>query len=361
MLNLYITVVLLGLSIILPRNRIIVLTFFLFMWSLWGWNTWNGDYELYEFNYNNSKDFEKEIGFSLLSYVCNSLGLSFQEFMILSSGLILSVMYKLSIKYCAYPGVFAFVYFFVFLQGFVYLRNYYMLVIILFGLLRSVESSRPKLILGISIIISLAFHSSAFLYFIFMLGISNERLRAKKILLVSIVLFFATYILFNFVTMFVNTTSFASRLEYYGGDIHFGTSILFHFLFVLFFLFIDSKLQHNASLTKKDTKILTLVYNFNLLSLLFLPIYILVPYLPNRFICFLVLVNLFYLMSIIRYCFKKGPLLKYSFIYFLSLCSVSLAMLYVSTIPYTIIPLYMCNMIWGDDYTLHNLNVIDRF
>lgn len=361
MLNIYITVILLGLNLVFPKSKITPLLLFLFMWSLWGWNTWNGDYDLYEMNFDNSKDLSKEIGYSYLTYFFKSIGLSFHAFMIFSSLLFLSIICWLSIRHCSYPGLFSFIYFFVFLQGFVYLRNYYLWVIILFGLLKTLDSHHPKIVYGISVVLSLAFHSSAFLYLVFMPGISQKKVKAKRIILLAMILFFATFVLFNFISTFINNTSYGTSLEYYGSGIHFGASILFHFLFVLFFLYIDSKFGNKIAIGGKERSIMTLVHNFNVLSLLLLPVYLLVPYLPNRFIGFLVLVNLFYSMCIIKYSLKQKQLIMYSFAFLLSLCSISLAMLYVSTWPYTIIPLYMCNMIWGDDYTLHNLNVINNF
>ena len=47
-IDILVTIVLSVVSLIFPKSKLVAGLFFLFMWTLWGWNTWNGDYEAYE-------------------------------------------------------------------------------------------------------------------------------------------------------------------------------------------------------------------------------------------------------------------------------------------------------------------------
>ena len=359
MLNIYITIALLGLNLLFPKSKQFSFLLFLFMWTLWGWNTWNGDYDGYQLFFEDPEIKAGEIGFSLYNYAIKSLGFSFQGFMAITAGLLLFFVWRLLLRYTSYPGLLSVVYFIVFLQGFVYIRNYFLWVIIAWGLISAIENKRGRLKYVFLTLISSTFHSSGILYLGLLLGITKKRINARKMILYSMILFVSVFLLFNVFTFIINRTSFASSLSYYGDGIYFGTSIIFHFALVLLFIYIDFKFK-NISLTEKERDVMTLIYNFNILSLFLLSFYLIIPYMANRFVCFFVFINLFYLSSIIKYSFNKKRLRKFSTMYFGVLLLTAVAMVYVSTLPYTVIPLYMCNMIWGDDYSLHNLNIIDR-
>lgn len=44
-IDIIITVILFVVALLRPQSKGVAVLIFALMWSLWGWNTWNGDYE----------------------------------------------------------------------------------------------------------------------------------------------------------------------------------------------------------------------------------------------------------------------------------------------------------------------------
>lgn len=120
-IDIFITILLFVFSLIYPKSKKIAAIFFIFMWLLWGFNTFNGDYVAYEDTFL-SPDFSKspEFGYLLLNVVVGRFTSSYQVFLALMSLCILFVMYRISSKYSPYPALFALIYFLIFLMEFVF-------------------------------------------------------------------------------------------------------------------------------------------------------------------------------------------------------------------------------------------------
>lgn len=99
-MNIIVTCVLFILALVKKKSHILCLLLFLLMWSLWGWNTWNGDYIAYENRYYDSVNTSntQEFGFLLINCLFVWLGIPFQTYMIIFSYVVLFILYKLIIK-----------------------------------------------------------------------------------------------------------------------------------------------------------------------------------------------------------------------------------------------------------------------
>ena len=69
-IDVIITIVLMALSLIYPKSKYIAILFFLFMWTLWGWNTWNGDYIAYEEVFSFPDNSNNEFGYLVYYRLC---------------------------------------------------------------------------------------------------------------------------------------------------------------------------------------------------------------------------------------------------------------------------------------------------
>lgn len=126
--DILITILLIVFSLIFRKSKHLAGLNFLFMWTLWGWNSWNGDYDSYKYRFDNLTSIwelgDYEFVYELLNLLFNRIGFDFQSFMIFFSFVTLFFIAFFCIKYAKFPALFSAMYFIIFIMEFVFIRNY---------------------------------------------------------------------------------------------------------------------------------------------------------------------------------------------------------------------------------------------
>lgn len=263
------------LVLIFYKNKSISFLFCVFMWLLFGWNYMNGDYESYETLYNNFileyNNNNYEIGFKFLIFLSKRGGLSFQEFFIVVSAIIMFLFYRFFIKFSEVPGIFLFSYFwFFFPVDYVFLRNTLAFAILLQGFYCFFFDTKYKVIKYLFFVtIALTIHSSSAFYYLFLFAFSKKKLSFPLILSFVLCSLFVVVILSSFVPSLVAYLTGGDRLGLYSSS--FGVFVINSFLQVInvgiIYLFVTSRDRD-----KRDTTDL-LIYNMNIILLL-----LIIPY-----------------------------------------------------------------------------------
>lgn len=347
MLNILITILLVVFSLIFKKSKFIAIVFFLFMWTLWGWNTWNGDYDAYEniFLLSNLETSSVEFGYSLYNKFLNSIGISFQHFMILSSLIVLSIVAIFTLKFTKYPALYSSIYFVIFIMEYVFIRNYISHALLLTGFMLVVKEVRfAKFFFFCFIILAASIHYSSLFFVIFILAIYPSRIIKPKIALPILLLsFFASLFMFNYVLSGLGA-NYVDKFSYYAHGSGFTTISLAHLLIVMLVIYFFYLVQKDLDLSFQVKKTIITVVNINIVSLLYLLVYYHVPYF-GRFIRFLFMFDLGMLLFAFHYVssFKTR---KKMLLIFLSVFIALLILFSGSTLDLTLVPLYKENLIW---------------
>ncbi|MBD5346010.1 MAG: hypothetical protein HDR92_02630 [Bacteroides sp.] len=208
-----------------PFRKSILLTqlFLFYIWLLWGWNYWNGDYEAYETLYNNilfTSTIEYEIGYKMLMLLAKVNNLTFQEFFQIVSLCVIFLWDRFILKVTRNPALFVAIFFWLFFPlDYVLLRNTIAFSIILQGLLILINNKPYKAVkFSALVFIATTIHSSSYFYFLFLLLPFLAKLSNDKILLLSflviIIGFLSRSIFFSF-----TSGNFEGRESSYNGSI----------------------------------------------------------------------------------------------------------------------------------------------
>lgn len=352
-MDIIVTIVLVLLSFLFKRSKIVALLFFLFMWSLWGWNTWNGDYDAYKAIYQDSitrfNTQGNEIGYVLLNGAFLAMGFEFQGFMIIFSLIVLSIVLFFTLRYSKYPALFSALYFIIFIMEYVFMRNYLVHSIMLLAFFLSFKKvNYHKLFFSLITILSVTIHSTAILFFLFIPALKETIVSFKKIALVVTLLLISSIIFFNKILLPLLGPFFAAKFAYYqtGGGI--SNVFLAHIAIVtLVYYFFTQLLKSSATLSPQMIRMYTIVINVNLLSLFYLCLYFHVPYF-SRILRFLFTFDLIFLLSGLH--FVKWNLLRIKmFVIGLLIYFAVVVMFLKSTLSLTVYPLYKLNAIWGEE------------
>lgn len=341
-LNTVVSIALGALALFRPRSKFLCILFFIFMWTLWGFNLWNGDYVAYMNEYNYPSWDSIEIGYLAL---CNffSPWLPFQGFMIIVSGAILSFFCYLGIKYTPYPAIYSLFYFPIFILEFVYLRNYISMVIIFYAIFRLIYQNGSTLVSAILIIIAATVHifSICFLPIIILL-----RANLKYQSLIMLVIIASIIVLIVSETVISSSAYLESKVQHYArsGGNTISLTTPFHCLVVFTVYFIYKKSHVSTSLIRgyygKFVK-------YNILSLLLIPIYIILPYAASRSLRMLIVLDIFFYLGLYFYSTKRTKIYG-----LLGILFILLSITYffsIQTFEFVLEPLYHCNLIWGVD------------
>lgn len=330
--------------LLFPKSKIIAICFFLLMWTLWGWNTWNGDFDAYQLRYENSIEnftFGYEFGYNGICVIFNYLNFSFQTYLISISAIVLFVAYKFGCKYTNYIALYSLGYFFIFILEFVFIRNYLAHTISLLAFSQLVNKNNLKFV--VYILAACTIHISSVVFIVFL--VANLNFSFRKILV--IVLLFIVIIIAGLkgIATYLGGT-YISRFEYYSEGVSSGRIIVFHLFFV-----VCTYLYYSHFLYRSNTVIT--IEKVNVISLIYLGIYYYIPYYA-RFLKYLFVLNIILFLwnlsnekhqiNVVKY------LLSIAYISFLIYYTI-----YTSLYKYTIQPLFNCNLIWGDNLTLHAL------
>lgn len=177
------------------RSKIILLVLFVFMWLLFGWNYSNADRGMYTRMYDvpiSEMIFSKfEGGYNFLMFCSKSLGLGFQEFLIVISGMVLLSLFRFFYIFSSMPAFLAVCFFwFFFPLEYVILRNFIAFSIVLQGLIsafRNEKYYREKFVL--CVLLASTIHISSLMYLIFLLAFKENEIKIKTIVFWIIGLF----------------------------------------------------------------------------------------------------------------------------------------------------------------------------
>ncbi|MGJ1266083.1 EpsG family protein [Sphingobacterium spiritivorum] len=362
MLDIILTILLLFLSILFKKSRTITILFFLFMWTLWGANTWNGDSEAYKWQFDNAiwniNTGEYERGYVLLTFVLKYIGLTYQQFLGLISFIVLTSILISVMKYSKYPALFSLMYFLVFIMEFVYLRNYIVHALLLFGVILVLEKVKYyKLWFILIVLLATSIHSTAIIGLIFCFAFfnnENKLINIKKVLIyVGVFVFFMAF-LFD-VLLSVLGSFYLNKLSYYATGGGFSNVFFAHLILVLIiYYFFDAILKKSQTIPIKVRRWYIIIVNINILSLFYLGLYFQVPYFA-RIVRFLFTLDLIFMTSALYYIGNLKLRLR-SFTYTWCVFLFIIIMFLKSTLSLTLYPLYKKNKIWGEEVYVPNFD-----
>lgn len=286
------------LAIIWGKSKKISFLFCLFMWILFGWNFYNGDYEAYEnLYYNFLADLsigQYEVGYRLLIYLGNTIGLSFQEFFIVISFLIISLYYRFFSKFSSSPAIFFLCYFWIFFPlDYVLLRNTLAFAIILQGFYCVFFNTKRKYLkYFLCVTIAFTIHSSSIFFLLMYLAFIPRRLAISLVGFLIVIGFFFFHLFFS---AFVEMTGGAHRLEFYyfsSVGVFLVNSFIQVLNTILLAIFVMSKKERN--------RIDLIIYNINVVLL-----FLIIPYsaigIFVRIFRNVAIINVSYMLSILLY------------------------------------------------------------
>lgn len=351
MLDMYITIILITLALIFKRSKFICVLIFIFMFTLAGWNTWNGDYDAYERLYYNSilMTNEYEPGYILINNVSNMLGIKYQFFLQIIYGFVLSIFAYASIKYSKYPALYSAIYFMIFILEYVFLRNYLSHAILLVAFIVVIKEVRLyKLWFFVLVMIASTMHSTAIIWLLFFFAIKQDEkiLNLKKSMLFFSTLAIGSYF-FLIPILSVLGGSYSDKIQAYLYEDSLTTVFFIHPL-IVFLVYNYFKIVLNREVVPRNfRKIYCLVANVNIISLVYLSLYIHIPYFA-RFLRFLFAFDILFMISAFYYIKTKRSEMNMT----LTLCLIIFAlivMFYGSTHHFATYPLFKNNSLWGDE------------
>ena len=358
-MDIFLTIVF-GLScLIFRKSKTLTVLVFTFMWTLWGWNTWNGDYDGYSGVYSMSAKTITEMGYfefgyQWLNYKLLDLGFDFQEFLIIVSFFVLSGALYFTLKFTKYPALYSFFYYFIFIMEFVFIRYYIVdtLLLLAFALAFKEVKNYKYWFIGL-LFVCISLHSTALVLLIFIYPLYKvEPINLRKVIPFYLGIMLASAYLFEkFIPFFGK--DYTSKLSYYSSDQYF-TTILAHLSMVIIaYYFFNNVLKAELSIPVRWKRIYTMAINVNVVSLFYLSLYFHIPYF-SRIFRFLFALNIALMISAFYF-------VKYRFLIrrmtFSGVVFIILFLLVFSktNFPYTIIPIYKCNLIWGDELYIPNI------
>lgn len=280
MLGLIVAIILTLLAFIFKRSKLLTVLLFVLMWILFGWNYWNGDYDMYEKRYKESifalLENTYETGYVLLNILFNSFQFSFQQFFITMSGISLLLVLRFVLKYSLYPALFAAIFLWIFLPlDYVLLRNFMAFSIVLQGICSLIDNVKYKYLkFTLFVLLASTIHSSSMFYFLILLVVGKDKkLVFQQILFaaVGITLFYATFgklILHNFLDDFGD-----GRGDFYQTNlITFFSLFLAQLLCTNFIVYAFSKIETQQK-TFVNSNFYLLFFNINLIFFFLIVLY----------------------------------------------------------------------------------------
>lgn len=338
--NVLVTIILGCLCILTPKSKITCIIVFFFMWTLWAFNVWNGDYVSYMEEYYFTKWDTIEFGYRA---ICNffSPWLPFTGFMMLISAIILGFFCFCGLKYTQYPGLYALFYFPIFILEFVYIRNYICLVLIFYAFLRIIFEDKSVKISIIVILLGATIHIFSICFLPIVLLIRSKFNYKSLCILILIFTFMA---LVASQTLIQSSSYLESKADLYArnGGNTISLTTPFHIFVVIITYWIYKHTRWSGIYYNTRHK---LCMSFNVLSLVLLPVYFVLPYAASRSLRLLWVFNLFFYLSLLYSSGRKTKIYPILGLLFLVLTIGYLFSL--QRFEYVLKPLYFCNLLWG--------------
>lgn len=329
------------LSIPFSRSKLYTQIFLIYLWILWGWNYYNGDYEPYEESYNNIIEAvisDYEIGYKLLMLTGNAIGLSFQGFYQIISFFVLVLWDRIIIKESKYPALFTALIFWVYFPlDYVLIRNTLAFAIVMQGLCLLIHDIRHKRLKFFTIVLlACTIHSSSVFYFSFLLLPYLNKISEKKIIAVIILLIFLGVFFNSFLTQQMDE-NFENRTEIYNSSI---ITFTIYSSFEIFNCFLLRKVYYKTLNISEHSNIFLIIYHTSLLLLLLIPTFSIVA-ITIRIFRNVTMIYLLYLVNILRY--RKCAKLALSII--IIYCLVFVLHFIVPVYQDSIFPLFNNNLL----------------
>ena len=277
--SIFLAILLSIIAISFPKSRFICILFTIYMWVLWGWNTYNGDYEAYEQMYiltERNVFFPIEPGYRLLMEISNELGLDYRQFLIFISFVSLALISLVIILLSSYPAFNILIYFwFFFPLDYVLIRNTLAFFIVALGIVLILRDIKYKYLYFITLVlISTSIHLTCIFYLSF-LGIFLFKKINNSTLIVIVLLSLLSLYLIQGLFQSALSLGFEERSTTYSGSINSAIYNLFWqtlIIITLYKTFIYAK-KRCGSHTIND---ILLIYRCNFLLYLLFPLYLIV-------------------------------------------------------------------------------------
>lgn len=346
-----ISILLILLSILRPSSKMISSFLFIFMFLLFGWNYWNGDYDAYENLYNNAlAEFAiggYERGYASLMSMFNLMGFDFQHFFIAVALLSLLLLFDFIIRFSKYPAIFSCIFFcFFFPLDYVILRNFVAFTIVLQGLIFVINQHKYSLcIFSVFVFIASLFHSTAIFYLVLIPFLNRKKIRLP---IFSIVVVVVTIVFVAFGNRIIGSlvTNVNGRDELYASSFLrfvFNSGIQILNLIIISFYYRKTSILF---ISEKEQTFNKVLMNINIVLLFLIPIYFSFA-IAERLFRNISIINMVLMTNILyRYHLNKTKILLFL------LLIIYLSYFYLSFIyPYlddTVYSLYRYNLIFNN-------------
>lgn len=259
------------------KSKILFVIIFVFMWVLFGFNYSNADFPMYQNLYNIPLSeftfLKSEGGYSLLMYLGKLLGLSFQQFFIVLSGIILLLVFRFFYIFSSFPALAALCFFcFLFPLQYVILRNFLAFAIVLQGFILVLKNNQHSAIKFIFLVILAAtIHISSLFYLVFLFAFKERELKIKTIAIWVLGLLGLVIISHQF--LFKLLTSYnLEKAEFYTTKIP--LFLFYSLLQIINLIVVYNILKTDENVEGKNTKKTNIVIlNCNIIMLLLIIVY----------------------------------------------------------------------------------------
>lgn len=189
MVGLIISIIISFLAFLSPKSKILAIALMSLMVLLWGWNTYNGDYESYQIAYEQipgNPQFPMELGFKFIVNISNDIGLDYQDFLkvyaLICIGLLSIIIFSLSSNCAVITAVYFWAYF---PLDYVLIRNTLSFLLIGLGLVCYLKQIKYRyILLTIFILLGCLFHLSSLIYLLIVgVLLFAKKMKSRKLLI----------------------------------------------------------------------------------------------------------------------------------------------------------------------------------
>lgn len=266
------------LSLILKKSKVVACFVFGLMWVLFGWNYWNGDYDMYEAMYENQYEllidvFKYEGGYDVLMLISNLWGFNFQEFLIIISAFILLSLFRFLLVFSKFPPIVALFFMFaLFPLQYVLLRNFLAFAIVLHGMISLLKDAKYKYIKYVlAVLIACTIHISSFFYLLFLPAFFKKKIAPKNIYILVALTLILFILSLNLISAIIDLSPKERNLVYDTGFFQF---LLYSLIQIANLYFISHFLHKKDDPNSSDFDIM----NKNILYVNILMLFLIVLY-----------------------------------------------------------------------------------
>ena len=250
----------------------------LLIWLLYGWNSWNGDRDAYEFKYESNLllIWGTEVGYGYLNTLGKQLGLAYQDFQIFIATITLLLIWRYINAQGKSPFLLLLIYALCFFPlDYVLMRNSLAFAIVLQALLfLSQGDKKGRMIYGVLILLASTIHQSSLIY-LPLIFISLDRVYRPWRFLCFLLIFYSILLVGR--NYFQTPNVVSDHLEYYSAS--FGNGAILSLLHITSFILVtmtvcnENKRIFSLKAENVNSRRLVFIINFNLISLIFLVLY----------------------------------------------------------------------------------------